>query len=375
MKKNSFLLKILLYPLSLLYGLIVGTRNLLFDIKVLKSKAFKIPIIAVGNITVGGTGKTPHIEYLIRLLQNDFKIATLSRGYKRKSKGFILADNNATAKQIGDEPMQIKRKFPNILVAVDKKRVNGVQNLLKHESGKDLQVILLDDAYQHRYIKPGLSILLIDYNRLITRDHILPYGRLRESADEKVRANIIIVTKTPADMTPIQQRIITKEIDALPFQQLYFTALSYGTVQPVFSKNISVINAQEILENKNVAILLVTGIANPKPLRDYLEKFSRQIKEIHFPDHYHFKEKDIKKIEREFKQIEAAHKLIITTEKDATRFLELNITSQVIQQAMFYIPLEIKFMGNKKEKFDNQILNYIKKNRRSSNLHQVINDE
>ncbi len=375
MKNPNFILKILLYPLSLLYGFIVGVRNLLFDIKILKSKGFKIPIIAVGNITVGGTGKTPHIEYLIQLLQNDFKIATLSRGYKRKSKGFILADNNATAKQIGDEPMQIKRKFPNILVAVDKKRVNGVQNLLKHQSGKDLQVILLDDAYQHRYIKPGLSILLMDYNRLITRDHILPYGRLRESANEKVRANIIIVTKTPADMTPIQQRIITKEIDALPFQHLYFTTLSYGAVQPVFSQDTSVIKAQEILENKNIAILLVTGIANPKPLRDYLSKFSRQIKEIQFPDHYHFKTKDIKKIEREFKQIDATHKLIITTEKDATRFLEMNIESKVIQEAMFYIPLEIKFMGDKKEKFDNKILNYIKKNRRSSNLHQVINDE
>ncbi len=359
-KPNSFLI-ILLYPFSLLYGLIVGIRNLLFDIKILKSTSFEIPIIAVGNITVGGTGKTPHIEYLIALLHSDFKIATLSRGYKRKSKGFILADENSTALQIGDEPMQIKRKFPNILVAVDKKRVNGVKNLLKHQSGEDLQVILLDDAYQHRYIKPGLSILLVDYNRLITRDHILPYGRLRESADEKVRANIIIVTKTPADMTPIQQRIITKEIDALPCQNLYFTTLSYGTLQPVFPQQTTILDDESIFDNKGFAILLVTGIANPKPLRDYLDKFSRHISEIQFPDHYSFKEKDIRKIERVFENIKSPNKIIITTEKDATRFFEMNIKSAIIKQALFYIPLQIKFMGGKKQKFNNQILNYIKK--------------
>ncbi|NOU62162.1 tetraacyldisaccharide 4'-kinase [Marinifilum caeruleilacunae] len=373
MKALSRFLKVLLLPFSLLYGLIVAMRNMLFDLNILTSTEFKIPIISVGNITVGGTGKTPHIEYLIALLKDDYKLATLSRGYKRKSKGFILSDENSTANQIGDEPMQIKRKFPDILVSVDSKRVNGVKNLLKSEHGNDLSAILLDDAYQHRYIKPGISILLIDYNRPITRDFIMPYGRLRESAEERSRANIIIVSKAPAQMTPIERRIIVKELKILPYQKLYFTCLDYGNLQPVFSKKaINITDANWAKES--FSILLVTGIANPKPLREYLDSFSDRIEEFHFPDHHAFNQKDIQAIEKKFNELEGDNKIIITTEKDATRIFDMEIKQESIKKYLFYVPLCIKFLNEDKSKFDNQILNYVKKNKRSSNLHNIETD-
>ena len=373
MKKLPTFIKSLLIPFSLLYGLIVALRNLLFDFNVLKITEFKIPIISVGNITVGGTGKTPHIEYLISLLKDDYSIATLSRGYKRKSKGFILADAKASANTIGDEPMQIKRKFPDILVSVDSKRVNGVKNLLKSEHGNELDAILLDDAYQHRYIKPGLSILLIDYNRPITRDFILPYGRLRESSEEKDRANIIIVSKTPENMTPIERRIIVKELNLLPYQTLYFTCLDYDSIQPVFKKDaINVVN--EEWGKENFSILLVTGIANPKPLRDYLETFTNNVEEIQFPDHYSFSSKDINQIEKRYLELQGENKIIITTEKDATRFYDMKISQETIRKNLFFVPLRIKFLKDDKSLFDNQILNYVRKNKRSSNLHNIETD-
>ncbi|MBN2597375.1 tetraacyldisaccharide 4'-kinase [Labilibaculum sp.] len=373
MKKLSPLLKSLLFPFSLLYGLIVSVRNLLFDFNILPSTEFKIPIISVGNITVGGTGKTPHIEYLITLLKDDYKIATLSRGYKRKSKGYILANEVSTSYQIGDEPMQIKRKFPDILVAVDKKRVNGVKNLLQSEHGNDLAAVLLDDAFQHRSIKAGLSVLLIDYNRPITQDYIMPYGRLRESASEKDRANIIIVSKSPDNMTPIDRRIIVKELDLLPFQSLYFTRLDYGNLEPVFKNDaINIIN--EEWGKENFSILLVTGIANPKPLREYLENFTDKVEEIQFPDHYSFEMKDIETIRSKFENLKGENKIIVTTEKDATRFYDMNINHESIKKHLFYIPLRIKFLNDDKSKFDVQIMNYVQKNKRSSNLHNIKTD-
>jgi tetraacyldisaccharide 4'-kinase len=373
MKTLPRFLKVLLLPFSLLYGLIVALRNMLFDLNILTSTEFKIPIISVGNITVGGTGKTPHIEYLITLLKDDYMLATLSRGYKRKTKGFILSDENSNASQIGDEPMQIKRKFPDILVSVDNKRVNGVKQLLKTKDGNNLSAILLDDAYQHRYIKPGLSILLIDYSRPITRDFMLPYGRLRESAEERSRANIIIVSKAPAKMTPIERRIIVKELKLLPYQKLYFTCLDYGNLQPVFIND--GLNFEDQDWNKeSFSILLVTGIANPKPLREYLDSFSDTIEEYHFADHHDFTQKDIQTIEKRFNELKGENKIIITTEKDATRLLDMKIQQKNIRKHLFYVPLCIKFLNEDKSKFDNQILNYVKKNKRFSNLHNTETD-
>lgn len=372
MKKLSPILRYLLIPFSLLYALIVGIRNLLFNFNILPITEFKIPIISVGNITVGGTGKTPHIEYLINLLKNDYKLATLSRGYKRKSKGFLLANNESTASELGDEPIQIKRKFPEILVSVDRKRVNGVKSLLKLEEGKTLDAVLLDDAFQHRSIKAGLSVLLIDYNRPITRDYIMPYGRLRESAHEKDRANIIIVSKSPDNMSPIERRIIVKELDILPYQHLYFTCLNYGNLEPVFNED--AISIETDWTNNNSSILLVTGIANPKPLRKYLEDFSDTVEELSFPDHYAFVQKDLDLIQEKFDKLKGENKIIITTEKDATRFYDMQIRQDSIRKHLFYIPLKIKFLNDDKSMFDHQILSYVRKNKRSSNLHNIKTD-
>ena len=216
-----------LRPLSWLYGLGVGFRNMLFEAGILKSQTYATPVISVGNITVGGTGKTPHVEYLIRLLKDKTNLAVLSRGYKRKSRGFLLADNDSTMYDIGDEPFQIKQKFPDITVAVDKKRTRGISRLINGEAGKDIDVILLDDAFQHRYVRAGISILLVDYHRLIIYDELLPSGRLREPVGSKDRADIVIVTKCPPDIKPMDYRVITKAMALYPYQQLYFSTHEY----------------------------------------------------------------------------------------------------------------------------------------------------
>ena len=202
-----------LLPISWLYGIGVSIRNFLFNIGILKSRSFDIPIISVGNITVGGTGKTPHVEYLIRLLKDNFNIAVLSRGYKRKSKEFILADDDTEMSMIGDEPYQMKQKFPNITVAVDKDRCHGIEQICGNNSTKNTDVILLDDAYQHRYVKAGINILLVDYHRMLSSDKLLPAGRLRESEDGKSRADMVIITKCPSDLKPMEFRVITKAMD------------------------------------------------------------------------------------------------------------------------------------------------------------------
>ncbi len=212
-----------LTPLSWLYGLGVGLRNFCFQVGILKSRSFSVPIISVGNITVGGTGKTPHVEYLIRLLQEKFNVAVLSRGYKRKSRGFVMATKDTTARDIGDEPQQMHLKFPKVTVAVDPKRVRAIEQLTANDP--NLDVILLDDAFQHRYVKPGINILLVDYHRLIIYDRLMPVGRLREPVSGKNRADIVIVTKCPKDLKPMDFRIISKALERHRYQHHYFTPL------------------------------------------------------------------------------------------------------------------------------------------------------
>lgn len=345
-----------LYPFSLLYGAITSVRNMLFDYRILNSVQFNIPIISVGNITVGGTGKTPHVEYLVKILKDHCKLATLSRGYLRKTKGFLIADNSSGSMDIGDEPKQIKRKFPGITVAVDGDRVNGVKQLVK--SGND--TIILDDAFQHRHIKPGLSVLLVDYNRNINSDHLLPYGRLRENASGKDRADIIIVSKTPESLKPIDRRLVSKNLKPKPYQKLYFSGLKYGRLKAVFSENILPPSDWNITSNI-YSIVLVTGIASSKQLFKYLEGFSEDIFHLDYPDHAIFTEKRIKKIISTFKTIKNKKKIIITTEKDAVKIRELNIPDTIIQKNMFYLPIEVFFIDEEQE-FKNQIIEYVKKN-------------
>jgi len=363
---NKTIRKILspiLLPLSLLYGLIIYFRNRFYDYSIFKSTSFNIPIISIGNITVGGTGKTPHVEYLADLLKSEFRVATLSRGYKRKSKGFILADNQSTAQEIGDEPRQIKQKFPDIEVAVDSKRVRGIQKLIAND--QNLDVVLLDDAFQHRKVQTNLSILLVDYNRPIDKDFMLPLGNLREQAFEKKRAGIIIITKAPQDIKPIERRIIFSELRPYPFQNVYFTTMDYGKITPVY-KNTDNIK----INHEKPTILLVTGIANPYPLEQYIkENLSDKIEKIRFPDHHNYKKSDLQKIEFRFNSITSSNKLIITSEKDAMRLHKFTNIADNIKKSFFYIPIKVRFLNNKTDNFNKQITDYVRNNKKHSFLY------
>lgn len=359
------ILSYLLWPFSLLYRLAVGFRNILFDLHILKSREFNIPVISVGNLSAGGTGKTPFVEYLVSILKNNFNVATLSRGYKRKTKNFIIADRDSTPEQIGDEPLQLKKKFHEITVAVDRNRVHGIEQLLEKDS--KLEVIILDDAYQHRYVKPGLSVLLIDYNRPLAKDHYLPFGRLRENPVGKKRAHIVVVTKCPSNMKPIDQRIILKDLRLFAYQKLFFSTLKYLEMVPVFDlKEIPLTKESSKLNTYN--ILIVTGIADSRPFRKHVRSISPRINEIKFKDHHNFSSQDMESIEQTYNEIENENKLIITTEKDAIRFQKFYNIADEFKKAWYYIPIEIEFLNNNKKSFNNYIINYVTKNRRNNIL-------
>jgi tetraacyldisaccharide 4'-kinase len=363
--KNNF--SLLLYPFSLLYGSIIWIRNTLFDLNVLSSEEFPIPVISVGNITVGGTGKTPHVEYLVELLKEDFRVATLSRGYKRKTRKFILAGPESSVRDIGDEPVQIKQKFPEINVAVDRKRVNGVKELMQRIP--DLDVILLDDAYQHRSIKPGLSLLLIDFNRPLSEDRLLPAGRLREQAYERRRANIILITKCPDRLKPIDRRLIVKDLKLFPFQHLFFTKLGYKDPIPVFPDIGEPMSIEE-MKKARPRILMVTGIAGPRLYKKHLRSISPQVSELNWPDHHDYTESDLKKILDRYSEMEGDQKLIFTTEKDATRLRKFTNIDARIRERMFYVPVRIEFLNEDEENFNTHIKNYVRDNKRDSILHK-----
>lgn len=263
MENNFIKIHKWLYPVSWLYGAGVWIRNRLFDWGIYKEKSFDIPVISVGNITVGGTGKTPHTEYLIKLLKPNYKVAVLSRGYKRKSKGFVLAQPNTPVNIIGDEPFQMKQKFPDIYMAVDRDRCHGIEELCNGYTAPGTEVVILDDAFQHRYVKPGMNILLVDYHRPICEDALLPAGRMREPEKGKNRAHIVIITKCPKDITPMDVRVLRKQMGLYPYQQLYFTTLNYGKLYPITrqGKEYPIANI-----HKDAHILLVTGIASPAKL-------------------------------------------------------------------------------------------------------------
>lgn len=335
------ILRKILFPFAVLYGFITSFRNFLFDKGILKSHSFDLPIIAVGNLSVGGTGKTPQIEYLIRLLSPTNKIATLSRGYKRKSEGFILADASSNAEILGDEPFQFYQKFPNILVAVDANRKNGIEQLIQISQP---DIILLDDAFQHRKVKAGFYILLTAYNDLYANDFILPTGNLRESRSGAERANIVVVTKCPPNISDKEKNDIERKLQLESLQKLFFTSIAYDEF--VFSEE-SQISVSEI---KNSEKLLLAGIAKPEPFFDYLKNEKDLI--LTYPDHHHFSEKDIAEIKEKSKG-----KIIITTEKDFVR-----LKGSLAKEQLFYLPIKSEFLQNQ-EVFDKMIFNYVENNR------------
>ena len=351
-----------LLPLSWLYGLAIKFRNILFEVGVLKSRSFQVPVISVGNITVGGTGKTPHVEYLTRLLKDTFNVAVLSRGYKRKSKGFVKASVQTAVTEIGDEPFQMKQKFPKVTVAVDKNRCHGIDRLTAEDD--KLDVILLDDAFQHRYVKPGVNILLVDYHRLVIYDTLLPAGRLREPLNGKDRADVVIVTKCPKDLKPMEYRVLTRAMNVYPYQQLYFTTLEYDELCPVFSK---AGNVPQLSALKDINVMLLTGIASPQQIEHDLAPYTSHLTPLTFPDHHQFRQKDIQLINDTFAAMPSP-KCIITTEKDTTRLLTAQGLSDEVRNNLFMLPVRISFMQDQEEVFNNYIIGYVRKNSRNSIL-------
>ncbi len=357
---------IFLYPFSALYYIFTGIRNFLYDSGVLKSREFSFPVICVGNITVGGTGKTPHTEYIADLLRKDFKIAILSRGYKRKSSGFRFADQGSSSRDIGDEPLQMHRKLQGVTVAVDSNRVRGVETIMKERP--DTGVIILDDGFQHRRINPGFSIILCDYSRPMIKDHLLPYGNLRESIHGMNRADIILITKSPEDISPIQRRIMVKEINKRPYQNLYFTSIRYEKPVNVFTGSEPDKDIMDETCAENRGIVLVTGIANPEPLYSHLAKKAGEIIHLSFGDHHRFTEKDIRKITEAWTSLNSKEKYLLTTEKDAVRLREFANFAEPIRTFFYFIPVGINFLNDDREEFDNIMIDYVRKNKRNNRV-------
>jgi len=352
-----------LLPLSWLYRAGIGFRNWMFNTGILKSESFPIPIINVGNISVGGTGKTPHVEYLIRLLSKQYQVAVLSRGYKRKTRGFLLASESTTMEEIGDEPWQIKQKFPQVHVVVDANRREGIRRIMTDKVTRGTQVILLDDAYQHRYVKPGCNLLLVDYHRLITLDEMLPAGRLREPASARHRASMVLVTKCPPQLNPMEFRVVSEALKLRPYQQLFFSYFEYANLQGIFNGRERPLRSLETEEH----VLLLTGIASPEQMMMDLRPFTRHITPLSFPDHHYFSEEDCRRIDEAFTRI-STPRLIITTEKDATRLRITKGLSEKVKQALYMLPIEVSIMRNETNKFNEKILGYVRKNPRDSRV-------
>jgi len=353
------LLRIILFPFAVLYGLAVRIRNWLFDTGILKEKEFPIPIIGVGNLSVGGTGKTPFIEYLVNLLADDYRVAILSRGYGRSSSGFRIADQYSDHEDVGDEPMQYSRKFGNkVIVAVDANRRNGIKFLMANYP--NLDVILLDDSFQHRYVKPGINILLTEYHNLYMEDYLLPSGRLRDCLTSAKRADIIVVTKTYKVLSSITRRRVDGILKPKDYQKVFYSYLKYGELVPLPTTNVN----DEI--TKVNTILMFCGIANPEPFKDYLSDQCSELVSYEFPDHHVYKKKDLQLIRKSFENIFTRSKIIITTEKDVMRLIKSPYLSELKDLPVFYIPIEVKLHGQDEQDFEQQIIDYVEKNRRNS---------
>lgn len=349
--------KILLFPFAVIYGIITSFRNLLYDWNILKSKSFDVHTICVGNLAVGGTGKTPHVEYLIKLLQNEFKIATLSRGYKRKTTGFIHADENSTALDIGDEPLQYKTKHPTLDVCVDANRVNGVKKILSfHEPPK---VIILDDAFQHRALNSELKIVVSEYSNLFLNDCMLPAGTLRESKNGIKRADIIIISKTPDKTTAIEIRNVIKDLKPLAHQQLFFTWLKYGELAGFQNPSETIDTLNDLFRYR---VILFTGIGNPTPMVTYVKEYAAEVKHISFPDHHQFTIQDIADIRAELDAFEGGNKIVVTTEKDAMRLKGSDLQDIANTLPLYVLPIEVDFK-DKTQEFNETIINYVRTNK------------
>ena len=348
--------KFILWPFALIYGWVTRFRNFLFDIGVLQSKSYSIPVISIGNLSAGGTGKTPHVEYLIRLLKDEFKIAVLSRGYGRSTKGYVEVMVDSSSENVGDEPLQFKKKFPSVTVAVCEKRVHGIDRLIKEHQPT---IILLDDAFQHRYVKPSINILLTSFSKPFYNDFLLPMGHLRESINGKARGSLIIVTKCPENLSEEKRSAIIQKISPLPTQQVCFSFIKYGEIVSFnhyneTGKDIYINHINHI----NHSVLLVCGIADPTQIEQHLRSKFSKVEKMVFPDHHHYTTADLKAIAGKFNNIAAREKIIITTEKD---FMRLGL-AQSQQLPFYYLPIEIDFDEKDKHAFNQYIIEHVRKN-------------
>ncbi|MEO6305805.1 MAG: tetraacyldisaccharide 4'-kinase [Bacteroidia bacterium] len=350
-------LKILLLPIAFIYGLITLLRNRLYDSRFLKVTRFDIHTIGVGNLSVGGAGKTPLVEYLIKMLrQEEPKVATLSRGYKRKTSGFLIADENSTAEDIGDEPLMYKYKY-NVQVAVDANRVNGVKKLSALDNAP--KIILLDDVFQHRAIRCGLNVVVSDYNNLYFKDVMLPAGTLREFKSGIVRADLIIITKTPDRTSPVEIRNILKDVNPKAHQQVFFSYLQYGDLYSINNANEKIDTLNDLFRFR---VISFAGIANAQPMVNYLKEYAADVKHLPFADHHEYSVKDLEDIERYYNSFEGGNKILVTTEKDFMR-LKNNLVWNIAQRMNIYIlPVEMTFK-DKEEEFNQVILKYVRANR------------
>lgn len=350
MFSNLFLksFRILLLPFSLLYWLAIGIRNWLYNRNILKSAQFGLPLICVGNLSVGGTGKSPMVEYLIRLLKDEFRIATLSRGYKRKTKGYALANAGSTALEIGDEPMQFHLKFPEVPVAVGEERIVAVPQLLHDRP--DTELIILDDAFQHRAIHAGLNILLTEYGNLFTRDFYLPTGDLRDLKSSYRRAQIMVVTKCRPDLPVAEKKKIEAEINPRQQQSVFFTSIQYGQLYHI-------LNHQPAAITGETEVLLVTGIANPRPLKQQLEAQCRSYQMLAYSDHHIFTIDDLREVRKKFDTLTASHKIILTTEKDAVRLMKFK--TEMEDWPIYVIPVRHHFLFEEEELFAKKVRQFI----------------
>ncbi len=345
--------RILLFPLSLLYGSIIWLRNKFFDWGVIPSRSFDHPLIGIGNLSTGGTGKTPHIEYLIQLLKPFFRVATLSRGYKRKTRGFKYAGPKSRVRDIGDEPLQMWLKHPDTYVAVCENRKKGVKKILN--ANPDNEVILLDDVFQHRYVKPGLNILLTDYHRIFTRNYVLPTGNLREFRHGVKRADALVVTKTPGVFSPLDRKLILDELSPYKIKNIFFSYIKYGKWIPVNKK------AKEARMREAKTIFLLTGIANPVPLGEHLKRLCTDLKIFRFSDHHQFTSKDLEKISNKFNETFSGSKAIITTEKDSMRLRNPELIKILEDIPVYYVPIEVDFHQSDKKAFNKMVMDYMKR--------------
>jgi tetraacyldisaccharide 4'-kinase len=340
--------RFLLLPFALLYWLVVAIRNFLYNIKIIRSARFGLPLICVGNLSVGGTGKSPMVEYLVLLLKDKFKVATLSRGYKRKTRGYALAGASTTALEIGDEPMQFHLKFPGVPVAVGEERMVAIPQLLHDRPGTE--AIILDDAFQHRAVTAGLNILLTECSNLFTRDFYLPVGELRDLKSSYKRADIIVVTKCNPSLADDERKKIIQEINPLSHQQVYFTAIQYGRLYHIINHT-----PKEI--DKQTQVLLVSGIANPRPLARLLEERGIPNTLMQYSDHHIFTIDDLKAIKKRFESMVSPGKIILTTEKDAVRLVKFN--QELAGLPLYVIPVRHHFLFSEGNKFDKAVTDFI----------------